>query len=124
MYDPHLNKLGKLLWIVIAVVVTVLFSIYFYNENKSLLVISLCPIVTVLVWEALGRTTTINAHYYPKNLLEYVVENVAFFGVYLVVHLLLKDRYVVLQAVYVVCMVAIVAFDTYAIARVMKSANR
>lgn len=122
MIDPKLNTIGRYFWMLIAGVFTVIFFIYSYNEGRLTLPF-LMPLVALAVWETIKRFTGREVYYYPKNLVEYVVENALFFGLYIVAHLFLKGRYAELQAVYIVALIGILAFDTYAILKVHKTSQ-
>lgn len=122
LYDVKLNQLGRYFWMVITLILTVLLFVYSYSENR-LDFSFLIPLIGIVSWEIVKRYGGREVYYYPKDLLNYVVENATIFGIYVAVHLLLKDKYSTLQAVYVVVMAAVIIFNTYAILKIHRAAN-
>jgi hypothetical protein len=73
--------------------------------------------------EYVRRTTGRPVRYYPTSLLWYVAENGGFFTFFIFIRFVLKDSYIALQATYVVLMLAVVIFDTYAILRLSRTSK-
>lgn len=127
MYDEKLNRVGRYFWIIIAGIFAVLFYIYSFNEHGSYvsaIMASFYPVIPVVVWLISKRYFGKDVRFYPKSVIEYIVENSIFFLFYIAIRLYVKDAYTTLQAVYVICLIAIVVFETFALSKVLKTAKK
>ncbi len=117
MNDRQLRKAGKLFWGIIALLLSVSVALYFYEKQQySLLILATVPILTFGGY-ILGAKTKHRGHYYPINLIEYVIENLLFFLLFMFSLFFLRD-YISIKIILFLIMSAVGIFNTYSIIKV------
>jgi len=87
-----------------------------------MLMLATVPILTFGGY-ILGTRTKRRGHYYPRNLIEYMFENILFFLLFLFSLFYLRD-YLIIEIILFLIMSAVGVFNTYSIIKVYnKSEN-
>ena len=118
MNDAKLNKIGRLFWLAIAILLTVSLFVYLVNKRPDLLILAFAPIISMAGYMLAGRLKG-NVHYYAKNVTEYITENSLFFLVFLFTIFYMRD-YLFLKVVSFAIMSAVGTFNTYSMIKLYR----
>jgi len=117
MNEEKLNDIGELFWGVIALLMSFSIAFCLYKEQQySLLILAIGPIFGFWRQYTSVRKGRIKKHYYPKNLMEYVVENSLIFLLFLFCLFYLED-YPSIQIISLLIMLAVWIFNTYSMGK-------
>jgi len=108
------NLSGVIFWLLISIVSSLTLFFYFMKANSNLIVLSFTPILSFLA-HIVGSLKKGKIKLFPSNWVEYIIENVIFFSIFMVTLFIIEKEYSNIKIIAFLIMTAAGIYNTISI---------
>jgi hypothetical protein len=105
------NLSGVIFWLLISVISSVTLFFYFNKENSDLISLSFTPLLSFLAF-ILGSLKKAKLKLFPSNWIEYIIENILFFLLFILTLFLLNEDFAFVKIIAFLIMTAVGIYNT------------